>query len=191
MWHFILINKWCLWVQSTLPIHNLPLPTVCPNPQSGYNQLPKVSPQDLAIPWIKYLEKSNNFRRGAAIAQWIRLRLPFCRPGFDSQTCNLCFFSLICDLFVHAMWEKNQKSKKRPGLALFCKKNFFVFQKFSVSHTFSQFRGACHTLASAHDFVAGEYATLSFRKDFRHEIEVLAHAPGKRTAPGFYPCRGR
>ena len=23
--------------------------------------------------------------RGAAIAQWIRLRLPFCRPGFESQ----------------------------------------------------------------------------------------------------------
>ena len=30
--------------------------------------------------------------RGAAVAQWIRLRLPSCRPGFDSQAHHLCFF---------------------------------------------------------------------------------------------------
>ena len=29
---------------------------------------------------------------GAAIAQWIRLRLPSCCPGFDSQACHLCLF---------------------------------------------------------------------------------------------------
>ena len=29
---------------------------------------------------------------GAAIAQWIRLHLPSCRPGFESQAHHLCFF---------------------------------------------------------------------------------------------------
>ena len=29
---------------------------------------------------------------GAAIAQWIRLRLPFCRPRFESQAHHLRFF---------------------------------------------------------------------------------------------------
>ena len=29
---------------------------------------------------------------GAAIAQWIRLRLPSCRPGFESRACPLRFF---------------------------------------------------------------------------------------------------
>ena len=28
---------------------------------------------------------------GAAIAQWIRLRLPSCHPGFGSQAHHLCF----------------------------------------------------------------------------------------------------
>ena len=29
---------------------------------------------------------------GAAVAQWIRLRLPSCRPGFKSQAHHLRFF---------------------------------------------------------------------------------------------------
>ena len=32
--------------------------------------------------------------RGAAIAQWIRLRLPSRRPGFESQAHHLRFFHL-------------------------------------------------------------------------------------------------
>ena len=39
--------------------------------------------------------------RGAAIAQWIRLRLPSCHPGFESQARHLCFFIYsICAIFV-------------------------------------------------------------------------------------------
>ena len=34
--------------------------------------------------------------RGAAIAQWIRLRLPSCRPMFESHTHCLRFFNLYC-----------------------------------------------------------------------------------------------
>ena len=38
---------------------------------------------------------------GAAIAQWIRLCLPFCRPGFESQARHLRFFIYsICATFV-------------------------------------------------------------------------------------------
>ena len=38
---------------------------------------------------------------GAAIAQWIRLRLPSCRPRFESQVRHLCFFIYsICAIFV-------------------------------------------------------------------------------------------
>ena len=52
------------------------------------------------------------FRRGAAIAQWIRLRLPSCRPGFESQAHHLnfyhgrlrCIYSQICAIFV--MWNE-------------------------------------------------------------------------------------
>ena len=37
----------------------------------------------------------NNIKRwGAAIAQGIRLRLPSCCPGFDSQALHLCFYHL-------------------------------------------------------------------------------------------------
>ena len=32
---------------------------------------------------------------GAAIAQWIRLHLPSCCPGFESQAHYLCFYSQI------------------------------------------------------------------------------------------------
>ena len=31
---------------------------------------------------------------GAAITQWIRLRLPSCHPGYDSQAHHLCFYHL-------------------------------------------------------------------------------------------------
>ena len=32
--------------------------------------------------------------RGSTIAQWIRLRLPFCHPGFESQAHHLHFYHL-------------------------------------------------------------------------------------------------
>ena len=37
---------------------------------------------------------------GAAIAQWIRLRLLFCCPGFESQAYHLSFYSEIGTKFV-------------------------------------------------------------------------------------------
>ena len=41
----------------------------------------------------------------AAIAQWFRLRLPFCGPGFESQAHHLRFFSI----FIEIVMRKEQK----------------------------------------------------------------------------------
>ena len=48
---------------------------------------------------------------GAAIAQWNSLRLPSCRPGFESQANHLSFYfiySQICAIFVIVL-RKEQK----------------------------------------------------------------------------------
>ena len=58
--------------------------------------------------------------RVAAIAQWIHLRLPSRRPGFEYQTHQLRFYQIIFDL-RHV--EKTKINKKRSGLAHF--KNLF------------------------------------------------------------------
>ena len=42
---------------------------------------------------------------GAIIAQWFRLRIPSCRPGFESQTHHLPFYHFI---LICVMW-KGQK----------------------------------------------------------------------------------
>ena len=55
--------------------------------------------------WRFYREFS--FQTYLAIAQWIRLRLPFRRPGFESQACHLRFFIYsICAIFV--MWKERK-----------------------------------------------------------------------------------
>ena len=61
---------------------------------------------------------------GAARAQWIRLRLPFCRPGFESKANHLSFYfiySQICAI-LSLYCEKNENKKKRLGLAHFLQK---------------------------------------------------------------------
>ena len=51
--------------------------------------------------------------RGAAIAQWIRLRLPFCRPRFESQAYHLSFYkktySMIRYVFKFCSWRGSIK----------------------------------------------------------------------------------
>ena len=47
--------------------------------------------------------------RGAAIAQWNRLRLPSCRPGFESQASHLRFFFYsICICAIFVMWKERK-----------------------------------------------------------------------------------
>ena len=48
------------------------------------------------------------------LAQWIRLHLPSCSPGFESQAHHLSFYQLVFEL-SHA--EKTKLNKKRQGLA--------------------------------------------------------------------------
>ena len=40
----------------------------------------------------------SNLSGGATVAQWIRLRLPSCHPGFKSQAQHLTFINLNCDM---------------------------------------------------------------------------------------------
>ena len=57
------------------------------------------------------------FLSGAAIAQWIRLRLPSFCPGFESQTHHLSFNKCIFELYH---WERTKINlKKTTGLAIF------------------------------------------------------------------------
>ena len=51
--------------------------------------------------------------RCAIISLWIRLRLPYCSPGFESQAQLLCFFNLYSN--SDEKWTKNIKN--RPALA--------------------------------------------------------------------------
>ena len=48
---------------------------------------------------------------GAAIAQWIHLRLPSCRPGFESQANHLSFYfiySQICAIIVNVLLKERK-----------------------------------------------------------------------------------
>ena len=51
----------------------------------------------------------------AAIVQWIRLPLPSCRPGFESQAHHLRFhrFIELCNV------EKTKINKKEAGIGTF------------------------------------------------------------------------
>ena len=67
---------------------------------------------------------------GAAIAQWIRLRLPSCRPGFESQAHHLCFFSIYIVQIVYLSFEleceKNENKRKEAGIGPFFLKKTMV-----------------------------------------------------------------
>ena len=67
---------------------------------------------------IKQRKRSKlEVERAATTAQWIRLRLSSCDPGFESQAQQLRFFSLNwnCDV------KRTKMNQKRPGLAQFQK----------------------------------------------------------------------
>ena len=48
--------------------------------------------------------------KSAAIALWFSLRLPFCDPGFESQTHHLCFFQFV--LLILKLYLFNEKRTK-------------------------------------------------------------------------------
>ena len=52
------------------------------------------------------------------IAQWIRLRLSFCSPGFESQAYHRHFFQFIlCTCHLNWNVKRMKINQKRPGLA--------------------------------------------------------------------------
>ena len=57
----------------------------------------------------------------AAIAQWFRLRLPSCGPGFESQAHHLRFFQFVL-LKLLLELEKNENKQKEAGIGPYLKK---------------------------------------------------------------------
>ena len=55
----------------------------------------------------------------AAIAQWYRLRLPSCGPGFESQAIHLCFFQFV---LLKLYRENNENKQKEARIGPFFKK---------------------------------------------------------------------
>ena len=79
---------------------------------------------------VAFAHLTINIVMGAAIAQWIHLRLPSCRPGFDSQACHQRFFSIIVKfvLYLSMQCEKRTKiNKKEAGFGPFKKKQLTSF----------------------------------------------------------------
>ena len=69
---------------------------------------------------------------GAAIAQWIHLRLSSCRPGFESQAFHLCFF--INSIWLYLSFEKNENKQKEAVFGPFFKisEELVTFQQVSL-----------------------------------------------------------
>ena len=61
---------------------------------------------------------------GAGIALWIRLHLPFCRPGLKSQAYHLCLLHLWSNfvLYLSLCWEGNRNKQKEAGFGSYLKK---------------------------------------------------------------------
>ena len=68
----------------------------------------------------------------AAIAQWIRLRLLFCYPGFKHTIYALIIYSQIC---ATLSCERTKINKKRPGLAHLFKKKVAELRKLAFPTT--------------------------------------------------------
>ena len=71
------------------------------------------------------LEENENITRqriitkiwGAAIAQWNCLRIPSCRPGFESQAAIFAFSFIVFVLYLSC--EKSQNKQKEAGFGPF------------------------------------------------------------------------
>ena len=59
---------------------------------------------------------NNRGQWGAAIAKWIRLRLPSCGPGFESQAHHTHFYNQVLCNICHGIEKKDEMKQKRPGL---------------------------------------------------------------------------
>ena len=115
-----------LWEETRVP------QVVSSNPISVYwMEIFKISiswrrygPQSIAQNTVKTLTAL-----GAAIAQWIRLRLPSCHPGFESQPHHLRFYQNKDKfvLYLHMHCEKNEDKQKEAGFGPFKKLKLWLF----------------------------------------------------------------
>ena len=71
--------------------------------------------------------------KGAAITQWIRLCLPFCRPGFESQAHHLHFYH-YSQFVLYLSCEKNEIKQKEAGFEPFKKRNGIVNLTVRIFH---------------------------------------------------------
>jgi len=131
-----------------------------------------------------------------AISQWIRLCLPFCRPGFDSQAHQLCFYhySKICAIFVHAMWEKNENKQKEAEFGQF-KKIIFWFRKYFLLSSWdsaNKIHFRCRKMffsMSRGSIMLRDRATERLRK--RERNRVVEKKRERNREIGRYKNRGR
>ena len=79
--------------------------------------------EDCSLEWTcgEYGDREKFYKNMAAIAQYIRLCLSSCGPGFESQAHHLCLFhySQILDYICHCVEKRTFIKKKRPSLAHF------------------------------------------------------------------------
>ena len=72
---------------------------------------------------LKFQILSHLLKRGAAVAQWICLCLPYCHRGFKSQCTPATLLSFLSNLCYICHVKRTQINKKRPGLAHLLKKS--------------------------------------------------------------------
>ena len=70
-----------------------------------------------------------SFRTFCAVAQWIRLRLPFCHPGFESQAHHLCFYPFKFEFKLWHVEKTKINSKRGRDWPIFLKKQLFVLPR--------------------------------------------------------------
>ena len=78
----------------------------------------KVKLKELAQGLLRSFRGNRNVHGGAAIAQWSRLRLPFCRPWLECQAHHLHFYhTIVVNMCYICHVKRTKKNKKRPDLA--------------------------------------------------------------------------
>ena len=119
--------------------------------------------------------------KGAAIAQWIHLCLPSCRPGFESQAHHQRLFHLKYLCYLCHVKRTKIKTKKWPGLAHF-------FTKKQVLGRSSECTGWGRVLYKPHSHPNGFYwshqCSCSLTPANRIQTSITQSCNHNRIEPG-------
>ena len=74
---------------------------------------------------------TNAVNKASAIAQWIRLCLPYCCPGFNAKH-NIYAFQFLFELW----WEQEEKKQKEAGIGPFMKHGRQAFYFYLLPHVY-------------------------------------------------------